>query len=95
MNLAVAELLSYLLKYLSKITLSPKARLIQSSKKLTQKHLCGNFVTELENYKSKSKIWFIVDCDTKLTFRVKVFCTNYWSLNKQTFYIVKCHLLIK
>jgi hypothetical protein len=56
MNLAVAELLSYLLKYLSKITLSPKARLIQSSKKLTQKHLCGNFVTELENYKSKSKI---------------------------------------
>ena len=55
MNLAVSELLSYLLKYLFKITLSPKALLIQSIKKLTQKRLCGNFVTKMGNYKSKSK----------------------------------------
>lgn len=55
MNLAVSELLSYLLKYLSKITLSPKAGLIQSIKKLTQKRLCGNSITKRGNYKSKSK----------------------------------------
>lgn len=75
---------SILLKLLSKITLSIKWRLIQSSKKLTQKHLCGNFETKRGNYKINSKNWFIVDCDKKLTFWVKGFVRNEGTLvNKQ------------
>jgi len=84
MNLAVSELLSYLLKYLFKITSSPKALLIQSIKKLTQKRLCGNFVTKMGNYKSKSKNWLIVDCVDKIAFGGSEFCTNYGTLKKQT-----------